>query len=211
MRQVADERAYCRDAAATNGVGALWDSASVTHTDAWTMQRHLDAADESAQALFHRFKLLVETLGPVRWTVSKTAIVAKGSRRGFTGVVLKRAALGGYFDLQRTLPELGSDPRLRSASGTHPGCSYINSASLPPNSSTPPSRVGSPKLSRWATVLICPGQRRSGRSGRRRVERYRALMPRSVSRGVHGSAAPSATCREPSSYRPLYLTAFPLN
>ena len=80
------------------------------------MQRHVDAADERAQALFHRFKLLVETLGPVRWTVSKTAIVAKGSRRGFTGVVLKRAALGGYFDLQRTLPELGSDPRLRSAS-----------------------------------------------------------------------------------------------
>ena len=88
----------------------------MTDPNACTVQRHLDAADESAQALFHRFEQLVDAIGPVRWTVSKTAIVAKGSRRGFTGVVLKRAALAGYFDLQRTLPEMGRDSRLRSAS-----------------------------------------------------------------------------------------------
>jgi hypothetical protein len=48
--------------------------------------------------------------------VAKTSITLKGSRRGFAGATPKRDHLGGYMDLQRRIPETGTDPRIRNAS-----------------------------------------------------------------------------------------------
>jgi hypothetical protein len=80
----------------------------------WTVRGHLDAASPAIVDLYHRFIAVTETLGPFTYSVTKSNITLKGSRRGFAGVVLKRAALNGYFDHQRALPDVGHDPRLLS-------------------------------------------------------------------------------------------------
>ena len=81
---------------------------------AWTIDRHVDGAADQVVDLYTRFIELAQALGPFTYAVSKSNITLKGTRRGFAGAVPKRAALSGYFDLQRALPGVGDDPRLIS-------------------------------------------------------------------------------------------------
>ena len=55
---------------------------------------------------------LVAACGPFQYSVAKTAITFKGSRRGFAGAVPGRSGLDGYLDLQRRV----QDSRIRNAS-----------------------------------------------------------------------------------------------
>lgn len=84
--------------------------------DCWTVERHLATASDRVSELYSRFIEMVEAIGPFSYAVSKTGITLKGTRRGFAGASVKPAALTGYFDLQRMLPETGTDVRVRGAS-----------------------------------------------------------------------------------------------
>ena len=80
--------------------------------DDWTVERHLEGKPEHVVALYDRFIELAEACGPFDYSVAKTAITLKGSRRGFAGAKLTHSSLTGYLDLQRRLV----DPRIRRAS-----------------------------------------------------------------------------------------------
>jgi Domain of unknown function (DUF5655) len=79
---------------------------------AWTVEDHLGGKPPGVVALYQRFVELVEACGPVEYSVSKTAITFKGSRRGFAGAKPTNRGLDGYLDLQHRV----EDPRIRSAS-----------------------------------------------------------------------------------------------
>jgi hypothetical protein len=82
-------------------------------SDEWTIERHLAGKPAGIVELYHRFIELAQTCGPFTYSVAKTAIVLKGSRRGYAGVGLRMESLDGHLDLQR--PVTG-DPRIpRSA------------------------------------------------------------------------------------------------
>jgi hypothetical protein len=78
----------------------------------WTVERHLLGKPADIVALYHRFIELAQACGPFTYSVAKSAITLKGTRRGFTGVSLGNNALGGYMDLQRRV----EDPRMRRSS-----------------------------------------------------------------------------------------------
>jgi hypothetical protein len=78
----------------------------------WTVQDHLRGKTPAVIALYQRFVELVEACGPFEYSVSKTAITFKGSRRGFAGAKPTSRSLDGYLDLQRRV----EDPRIRTAS-----------------------------------------------------------------------------------------------
>lgn len=73
--------------------------------DEWTIGRHLADKPEEIVALHRRFIGLAETCGPFTYSVAKSAITLKGTRRGFTGVTPKNTSLDGYIDLQRSVVE----------------------------------------------------------------------------------------------------------
>ncbi|HZT98008.1 MAG TPA: DUF5655 domain-containing protein [Chloroflexota bacterium] len=77
----------------------------------WTVEDHLKGRPESSVRLYARFVELVTSCGPFSYSVSKTAITFKGSRRGFAGARPTRKGLRGYLDLQRRV----ADPRIRRA------------------------------------------------------------------------------------------------
>lgn len=78
----------------------------------WTIERHLRDKPEPVVALYERFIRLAEACGPFSYSVAKSAITLKGSRRGFAGVTPRRTALTGYLDLQRRVV----DPRIQRSS-----------------------------------------------------------------------------------------------
>lgn len=78
----------------------------------WTLDRHLSGKAPDVVALYERFIALAEECGPFTYSVAKTAITLKGTRRGFAGVVLGDHGIRGYFDVQRSI----SDPRISSVS-----------------------------------------------------------------------------------------------
>ena len=80
--------------------------------DTWTVEDHLVGKPDEIVALYRRFIALVEACGPFSYSVTKTAITAKGVRRGFAGAKLTKRSLDGYLDLQREL----RDPRIQRAS-----------------------------------------------------------------------------------------------
>ena len=80
--------------------------------DEWTIERHLQDKPEQIVALYNRFIRLAEACGPFVYSVAKSAITLKGSRRGFAGVTPRQSSLSGYFDLQRRI----ADPRIRRSS-----------------------------------------------------------------------------------------------
>ena len=80
--------------------------------DEWTVERHLRDKPEQVVRLYDRFIELVEACGPFTYSVTKTAISLKGSRRGFAGLTPRHASLDGYLDLQRRV----EDPRIRRSS-----------------------------------------------------------------------------------------------
>ena len=54
--------------------------------DEWTIERHLQDKPDQIVALYNRFIMLAEACGPFVYSVAKSAITLKGSRRGFAGV-----------------------------------------------------------------------------------------------------------------------------
>ncbi|HWB65741.1 MAG TPA: DUF5655 domain-containing protein [Mycobacteriales bacterium] len=78
----------------------------------WSVERHLEGKPQLVQDLYWRFIELAEGCGPFEYSVTKTVITLKGSRRGFAGAVPKSRWLGGYLDLQRQV----TDRRIRSNS-----------------------------------------------------------------------------------------------
>jgi hypothetical protein len=77
----------------------------------WTVDRHLRGRPDRIVALYRRFIELAEACGPFTYSVAKTAVTLKGSRRGFAGASLSDTALRGYLDLQRRV----EDPRITRA------------------------------------------------------------------------------------------------
>jgi hypothetical protein len=78
----------------------------------WTVDDHLAGKPDEIVALYRRFVALVTECGPFSYSVTKTAITMKGSRRGFAGAKPTKRSLDGYLDLQRQL----HDPRILRAS-----------------------------------------------------------------------------------------------
>ena len=78
----------------------------------WTVDDHLDGKPQVVIELYRRLVELVEACGPFQYSVSKTAITFKGTRRGFAGAKPGKTGLGGYLDLQRVV----EDPRITNAS-----------------------------------------------------------------------------------------------
>jgi hypothetical protein len=74
----------------------------------WVVEDHLRGKPPAAVALYEQFARLVEACGPVTYSVAKTTITFKGSRRGFAGARPVPRGLVGYLDLQR----LVDDPRI---------------------------------------------------------------------------------------------------
>jgi hypothetical protein len=81
-------------------------------TEEWTVERHLRDKPERVVALYNRFIRLAEACGPFSYSVAKSAITLKGSRRGFAGVTPRQTSLTGYLDLQRRVV----DPRIQRSS-----------------------------------------------------------------------------------------------
>ena len=73
--------------------------------DKWTLERHLRDKSEHVVALYNEFIRLAEACGPFSYSVAKTAITLKGSRRGFAGVTPRKASLTGYLDLQHRVED----------------------------------------------------------------------------------------------------------
>jgi hypothetical protein len=80
--------------------------------EAWTVQRHLNGLPGHVVDLYNRFISLVEECGPFTYSVTKTAITLKGSRRGFAGAKPKPRRLDGYLDMGMPV----RDPRVRRVS-----------------------------------------------------------------------------------------------
>lgn len=78
----------------------------------WTIERHLRDKPEQVAALYDLFIRLAEACGPFSYSVAKSAITLKGSRRGFAGVTPRQTSLTRYFDLQRRV----ADPRIQRSS-----------------------------------------------------------------------------------------------
>jgi hypothetical protein len=76
----------------------------------WTVDDHLRGKPPEYVALYEAFVRLVEACGPFTYSVAKTTITFKGSRRGFAGARPTGTGLVGYLDLQRKV----EDPRIRS-------------------------------------------------------------------------------------------------
>jgi hypothetical protein len=64
---------------------------------------HMANGTPESQALYTRFRAILDSLGPYSVHPAKTSITFKGSRRGFCGAHPKKSALIGYFDLMRPL------------------------------------------------------------------------------------------------------------
>jgi Domain of unknown function (DUF5655) len=75
----------------------------------WTVERHLRDKPEQVVELYNRFIQLAEACGPFSYSVAKSAITLKGSRRGFAGLTPRQTSLTGYLDLQRRVV----DPRIQ--------------------------------------------------------------------------------------------------
>jgi Domain of unknown function (DUF5655) len=79
--------------------------------DEWTVDDHLRGRPPASVALYREFVRLVEACGPFDYSVAKTTITFKGSRRGFAGARPTEQGLAVYLDLQRQV----EDPRITRA------------------------------------------------------------------------------------------------
>lgn len=80
--------------------------------NSWTVDDHLHGKPSEVIELYQKLVRIVEACGPFDYSVSKTAITFKGTRRGFAGAKPGKTGLGGYLDLQRVV----EDPRITNAS-----------------------------------------------------------------------------------------------
>jgi Domain of unknown function (DUF5655) len=67
----------------------------------WTVEQHLEGADERALDLYRRFVAIVEQSGPYEFAPTANQIGIRGERRIFAGVKLTKRGLEGYLDLPR--------------------------------------------------------------------------------------------------------------
>jgi hypothetical protein len=72
---------------------------------------HLRGKPPGSVELYHRFVEVVDACGQFTYSVAKTTITFKGSKRGFAGARPTVRGLAGYLDLQRVV----DDPRILSA------------------------------------------------------------------------------------------------
>ena len=79
-------------------------------SDAWTVERHLEAGSDHGRALFQRFVDIIASCGEYTTSVAKTTVTFKGPRRGFAGARPIGDRLQGYFDVTYRV----EDPRIRS-------------------------------------------------------------------------------------------------
>jgi len=79
-------------------------------SDAWTIERHLEAGSDHGRALFQRFMDIIASCGEYTTSVAKTTVTFKGPRRGFAGARPVGDRLQGYFDVTYRV----EDPRIRS-------------------------------------------------------------------------------------------------
>jgi Domain of unknown function (DUF5655) len=78
----------------------------------WTVEDHLLEKPAFVIDLCHRFATIVEDCGPITYSVTKTVITFKGTRRVFAGATLTGRSLNGFLDLQRIV----KDSRIQWAS-----------------------------------------------------------------------------------------------
>jgi hypothetical protein len=71
----------------------------------WTVEDHLAGQPVSSVELYGRFASMVERCGPFSYSVTKTTVTFKGSRRGFAGALPRRRGLSVYLDLQRVIED----------------------------------------------------------------------------------------------------------
>jgi hypothetical protein len=71
----------------------------------WTVEGHLAGQPDRSVELYRRFVSVVEQCGPFSYSVTKTIITFKGSRRGFAGARPTRRGLSVYLDLQRVVQD----------------------------------------------------------------------------------------------------------
>ena len=67
----------------------------------WTVEEHLEGADERALDLFRQFVSIVESSGDFEFAPTSRQIGLRGARRIFAGVRLTKRGLEGYLDLPR--------------------------------------------------------------------------------------------------------------
>jgi hypothetical protein len=72
----------------------------------WTVEEHLEGADERSLDLFRRFVGIVEAGGEYEFAPTKRQIGVRGARRIFAGVRVTERGLEGYLDLPRHVESL---------------------------------------------------------------------------------------------------------
>ncbi|REJ08202.1 hypothetical protein DY023_01410 [Microbacterium bovistercoris] len=75
-----------------------------------TVEQYLRGKPPEVVALYDRFIELAEECGPFTYSVNRSAITIKGTRRGFAGVIPGDDHLRGYLDLTRAIEP---DPRIQ--------------------------------------------------------------------------------------------------
>lgn len=76
----------------------------------WTVEDHLYGADPANVELYQAVAALIQSIGPVTPSVSKTTITIKGARRELAGARPTKHGVEGYLDLMRSL---SGDRRIR--------------------------------------------------------------------------------------------------
>ena len=90
--------------------GRTFARSGQTHVcGSWTVNEHLEGANERTLDLFERFVAIVETCGPFEFAPTRRQIGVRGARRIFAGVRLTKRGLEGYLDLPRRV----ESPRFR--------------------------------------------------------------------------------------------------
>jgi Domain of unknown function (DUF5655) len=67
----------------------------------WTVDEHLEGADERALDLYRRFISILEASGDFDYAPTSRQIGLRGPRRIFAGVRLTKRGVEGYLDLPR--------------------------------------------------------------------------------------------------------------
>jgi Domain of unknown function (DUF5655) len=75
----------------------------------WTVEEHLEGADECALDLYRRFIAILEASGEFDFEPTRRQIGLRGAQRIFAGVRLTKRGLEGYLDLPRVV----EGPRFR--------------------------------------------------------------------------------------------------
>jgi hypothetical protein len=67
----------------------------------WTVEEHLEGAEERALDLYRRFVSIVDAAGEFDFAPTRRQIGLRGARRIFAGLRLTERGLEGYLDLPR--------------------------------------------------------------------------------------------------------------